>query len=117
MGGFAISDYLGALELWPEPREINAALPIESRQDADGALLADTHVGILSINDRGAHMYFHFVGSGRDPQNLRMIVECCFLSGLQTIYEDDRTHWGAGHNDLCRIRHLRSLRAEPTAGR
>jgi hypothetical protein len=93
------------------------ALAIASRQDTDCALLAEIHVGVFSINDRVAHMYFHFVGSGRDPQNLRMIVECCFSSGLQTIDEHERTHGGAGHNDLGRIRRLRSLRGEPTAGR
>jgi hypothetical protein len=92
------------------------ALAIASRQDADCALLAETHIGVFSINDGVAHMYFHFVGSGGDAQNLRTIVEGRFLSGLQTIHEHHRTHRGAGHNDLCGIRQLRSLRGEPTAG-
>ena len=37
-------------------------------------MFAATHIGILSIDDRVTHMYFHFVGAGRDVQNLRMIV-------------------------------------------
>ena len=35
---------------------------------------AENHIGILSINDRVTHVYFHFVSPGRDVQNLRTIV-------------------------------------------
>jgi len=38
-------------------------------------MLAETHIGILSINDRVTRVYFHRVGPGRDVQNLRLIVE------------------------------------------
>lgn len=51
-----------------------ATLPIQTRQDDDYAAFAETHIGVLSIDDRVTHMYFHFVGAGRDVQNLRMIV-------------------------------------------
>jgi hypothetical protein len=40
----------------------------------DHVALAETHIGILSINDCVTHVYFHFVGPGRDAQNPRMIV-------------------------------------------
>jgi hypothetical protein len=80
-------------------------------------MFAEAHIGILSINDRITHVYFHFVDAGRDVQNLRMIVDRRGLSGLQTIYEYDRTCWGAGHDDLSWIRRLHFPRTEPTAGR
>ena len=67
-------------------------------------MFAEADIGILSINDRVSHMYFHCVGPGRDVQNLRMIVERHCLSGLRTIYEYDRSRWGAGHDDLSWIR-------------
>ena len=79
-------------------------------------MLAESHIGVLSIDDRVAHMYLHFVGAGRDVQNLRMIVDRRCLSGWQTIYEYDRTRRGAGHDDLSWIRELRFPRTEPTAG-
>jgi len=58
----------------PWPIAILAALPIQTRQDDDYAAFAESHIGILSIDDRVTQMYFHFVGAGRDVQNLRMIV-------------------------------------------
>ncbi|MEA3135085.1 MAG: hypothetical protein QOG17_2931 [Gammaproteobacteria bacterium] len=48
-------------------------------------VFAESHVGILSINDRVTHVYFHFMGAGRDVQNLRMIIARRCLSGLQTV--------------------------------
>jgi hypothetical protein len=91
------------------------ALPIQSRQDADEAVLPEADIGILSINDRVTHVYLHFVGPGRDVQNLRVIVERRWLSGLLTIDEYDRTRWGTGHDDLGWIRNLH-LPRKPTAG-
>jgi hypothetical protein len=89
---------------------------MQSRQDADHAVFAGAHIGILSINDRVTDVYFHFVVSGRDVQNLRTIVAHLLLSDLQTIYEYDRSRWGTGDDDLSWIRQLRFPRAEPTAG-
>jgi len=79
-------------------------------------VLPQADIGILSINDRVTHVYFHFVSAGRDGENLRMIVDRRRRSGLQTIYEYDRTRWGTGHDDLGWIRHLHLPRREPTAG-
>ncbi len=76
-----------------------------------------THIGIFPISDRITHVDFHLVGSGRDIQNLRLIVERCRRPGLQAVYECDRTHRGTCHDDLRRIRRLRFPRSEPTAGR
>ncbi len=53
-------------------------------------------------------MYFDFVGPGGDVQNLRTVVERGGWCGLQSIYEYDRTRWGAGHHDLGWIGQLRS---------
>jgi hypothetical protein len=66
--------------------------------------LAATHIGILSVDDRVTHMYFHFVAAGCDVQNLRIIVVRRCLSGLYAIYKDERTHWGAGYDELGRFR-------------
>jgi hypothetical protein len=93
------------------------SLPTQSRQHADRVAFAATHIGILSINDRITHVYFNFVGAGRDVQNLRMIVSRRRLSGLQTIYEDHRIRRRAGHDDLGWIRHRHFPRTEPAAGR
>jgi hypothetical protein len=79
-------------------------------------VLPEADIGILSINDRVTHVYLHFVGASRDVQNLRVIVERRWPSGLPTIYEYDRTRWGTGHDDLGWVRHLRLPRREPTAG-
>jgi hypothetical protein len=91
------------------------ALAIDPRQHADGAMFTGSHIGVLSINDRVAHVYFHLMGPGRDVQDLGMIVHRQRLGGLRTIYEHDRTRRSAGHDDLSRIRYRR-LSMEPTAG-
>ena len=91
------------------------SLPTQSRQHADRAAFAATHIGILSINDRVTHVYFHFVVAGRDHQNLRMIVARRGLTGLHAVDEYERSQRRAGHDDLCRVRRRRFAR-EPTAG-
>ena len=78
-------------------------------------MFAATHIGILSIDDRVTHVYFHLVGAGRDVQNLRMIVARRCLSGLQAIDEDERSHGGTGHDELSLVRQLSFPRTEPTA--
>src|SRR5271154_3491034 len=92
-----------------------SASAIYPRQHADGSMLTGSHIGILSINDRVAHVYFHLMGPGRDVHDLRMIVDRQRLCGLRTIDEYDGTRGSAGHDDFGRIRHLR-LSMEPTAG-
>jgi hypothetical protein len=94
---------------------ILAALPSQTRQDHDHAAFAGTDIGILSIDDRVTHVYFHFVGAGRDHQNLRMIIARRRLSGLHAVDEHERSHRRAGHDDLCRVRRRR-FSGEPTAG-
>jgi len=79
-------------------------------------VFANTHVGILSINDSIAHVYFHFVSAGRDIESLWMVVGWRRLSGLYTIYKDERTDRGAGHDELARVRRPRLTGTEPTAG-
>lgn len=95
----------------PQP----SALPGQTRQDDDHAAFAGTDIGILSIDDRVSHVYFHFVGAGRDHQDLRMIIARRGLSGLHAVDEHERGYRRAGHDDLRRVRRRRFAR-EPTAG-
>jgi hypothetical protein len=78
-------------------------------------MFAETHVGILSIDDCVTHVYFYFVGAGRDVQNLRMIVAGRFLSGLTAIDENERSRRGTGHDELRLVRQGSFPRTEPTA--
>ena len=80
-------------------------------------MFTEAHIGILTINDLVPRVYFHFVDARRDDENLWMIADRRFLSGLQSIDEDNRTCGGTGHDDLSRIRQLLFPRTEPTAGR
>jgi hypothetical protein len=77
-------------------------LPTESREDTDHAAIAGAYIRILSVGDRVIHMNFHFVGPGRDPQNLRLIVVLHRLSGLHAIHENERADGRAGDDDFGR---------------
>jgi hypothetical protein len=79
-------------------------------------MFAGTHIGILSIDDCVAQVYFYFVGAGRDVQNLRMIVAGRYLSGLPAIDEHERSHRGTGHDEFSLLRQWSLPRTEPTAG-
>jgi hypothetical protein len=92
-----------------------AALPTGTRQHENYVMFAETHIGILSIDDCLTHVYFHLVGAGRDVQNLRAIVARRCLSGLQAINEHERSHRGTGHDELSLVRQLSFPRTKPTA--
>lgn len=67
-------------------------------------MFAGAHKGLLPIDDLVTHLYFHFVGTRGDVENLWMIADRRFLSSLQSIDEYDRTPGGAGHDELGRVR-------------
>ena len=46
----------------------------ETRENADHAMFAGTHVGIFPVNDGVAQVYLHLVSPGRHVQNLGMVV-------------------------------------------
>jgi hypothetical protein len=92
-----------------------AALPTGTRQHENHVVFAETHIGILSIDDCVTQVYFHLVGAGRDVQNLRMILARRCLSGLQAIDEHERSHGGTGHDEFSLGRQLSFPRTEPTA--
>ena len=52
-------------------------------------MFTGTHIGVLPINYRFAHVDFDFVGTRRDVKNLRTIVDCRCLPGLDSIDIDD----------------------------
>jgi hypothetical protein len=54
---------------------IYAVLPSQSGQDGDYPMFAESHIGILSIDDLATHVYFHFVDADRDTDNLRAIID------------------------------------------
>ena len=80
-------------------------------------MFTEGDIGIFPINDLVPRVYFHFVDARRDDENLWMIADRRFLSGLRSIDVDKRTRGGAGHDDLSRIRQLLFPRTEPTASR
>ena len=80
-------------------------------------MFTEGHIGILPINDLVPHVYFHFVDARRDDENLWMIADRRFLSGLRSVDEDKRTRGSTGHDDFGRIRQLLFPRTEPSAGR
>jgi hypothetical protein len=95
----------------------SVALRAKAGEDPDHAVLTRTHIGVLSVNDPVAHVYFHFVVPGRDIQNLGLITVSRGLTGLYAVHEDQRAHRSAGHDELGRIRRMRFLvPPEPTAG-
>lgn len=90
-------------------------LATKTREDVDHATFTGTHICLLSIDERGTHVYFNFVGSGGNVEHLRTIIGRGRLSGLDVIDEYERTFGSARDDELSRVRRMRFAQTEPTA--
>ena len=90
-------------------------LAAKTREDVDHATFTGTHIDLLSIDECGIQVYFHFVGSRGNVEHLRTIIRRGRLPGLDVIDEDERTLGSTRDDELSRVRRMRFVQTDPTA--